>query len=271
MSHVHNSASEYGGYGWIPQHPDLNDFEFLPTVAAQSIPQQFQLDISGIPVLDQGQQGSCTGHGTSGIVMFDQKKQGLPIVVPAREFIYYNARVYEGSQDSDSGALVRDAVKVVAKLGVPSDSDFPYNDQVFNVKPPDQAYTDAIKQEATVYEAVRYPHLNQAVASGYPFVFGFTVYESFESGTVASNGVVPIPEKGESVLGGHCVWCYGYNSAYSNWSAPDGSIYPARSKKCRNSWNEGWGYRGDFYLPQWYFDNQQCSDYWVIRQLTAAA
>jgi hypothetical protein len=43
------------------------------------------------------------------------------------------------------------------------------------------------------------------LAEGYPFVLGFTVYESFESDTVAQTGIVPMPRSGEQVLGGHCV------------------------------------------------------------------
>ena len=251
------------GYGWLPQLPDHRDHEFLPSVPRHRLPDSLTLDVTKIPVLDQGQQGSCTGHGTAGVVMFDQQKQGEQVVVPSREFIYYNARVYEGTQDQDSGAQVRDAVKVVAKLGVPPDSDFPYNDQVFNVRPPAQAYADATRQEALVYEAVAYGHVDQALASGFPVVFGFTVYESFESPEVAATGVVPIPQPGEQMIGGHCVWCWGYNSSYSTMVAG----MPPRTKACRNSWSDGWGDGGNFYLPQAYFDAGLCSDFWTIRRI----
>lgn len=251
------------GYGWRPQRPDHRDHEFLPTVARQQLPPQVKLDVTRIPVLDQGQQGSCTGHGTAGVVMFDQQAQGESVVVPSREFIYYNARVYEGTQYFDSGAQVRDALKVVAQLGVPPDSDFPYNPSVFDVRPPAQAYADATKQEALVYEAVQYPHIDQALASGFPVVFGFTVYESFESPQVAQTGVVPVPRRGEQVIGGHCVFTYGNNSSYSNTI----DRMPPRTKPCRNSWGPEWGDRGDFYLPQWFFDTGQCADFWIIKRV----
>ena len=51
------------------------------------------------------------------------------------------------------------------------------------------------------------------LASGYPFVFGFTVYDSFESQQVAKTGVVPMPAAGESVLGGHAVMAVGYDDS----------------------------------------------------------
>ena len=252
--------------GWIPQPPDARDFEFLPAVAVHQKPVAQFLEISAIPVLQQGQQGSCTGNATAGIVMYDQQAQGEPIVLPSRSFIYWNARQAEGTTAYDSGAAVRDAVGGVAKYGVCPDSEFPYDDRVFNVAPSAQDYTDAVRQEALVYESVRYGHLDQAIASGFPFVFGFSVYESFESPEVASTGIVPIPEPGERVLGGHCVWCYGYNSSYTK----NADWLPPRTKACRNSWGDTWGNGGDFVLPQWFFDKGQATDYWVIRRIGPA-
>lgn len=252
-------------YGWIPSRPDHRDHEFLPTVARHTLNPTVLLDVSKIPVLNQGQQGSCTGHGTAGVVMFDQQKQSEPVDVPSRAMIYYDARLPEGSTNSDSGAQVRDAVGGVAKYGVCTDQEFPYNDRVFNIAPSAANYQEAKLQEALAYEAVAYPHLNAAIASGFPFVFGFTVYESFESSQVAETGIVPVPQPGESVMGGHCVWCHGYTtSEAADW-------VPAGSKVCRNSWGESWGHGGDFALPQWFFDNGQASDFWVIKRIGAGA
>jgi hypothetical protein len=195
--------------------------------------------------------------------MYDQVKQSEPVVVPSRAMVYYDARIPEGTTDQDSGATVRDSVAGIAKYGVCPDNEFPYSDQVFNVAPGSQAYADAKQQEALVYEAVYYPHLNQAIASGYPIAFGFTVYESFESASVASTGIVPIPGKGEQVIGRHCVALTGYNSSFTDTI---GKI-PPRTKRCRNSWGAGWGDNGDFYLPQWFFDTGQAADFWVIRRV----
>jgi C1A family cysteine protease len=268
MTAPHLLNQHYGG--WHPQRPDQRDHEFVPTIARQAAPTAFALDITNIPVLDQGQQGSCTGHGTAGVVMFDQKKQGEPIIVPSRAMLYYDARLPEGTTGQDAGAQVRDAVAGLAQYGACPDSEFPYSDDVFNVAPSQQDYADGTRQEAVVYEAIRYPHLNQALASGYPFVFGFTVYESFEGDQSLSTGVVPIPANDEQVLGGHCVWCWGYNARFSSaFTAPNGKRIPPRSKAIRNSWNATVGDGGDFYLPQWYFDTGQCSDFWTVRRVGA--
>jgi C1A family cysteine protease len=70
------------------------------------------------------------------------------------------------------------------------------------------------------------------LADGYPFVFGFTVYESFESNSVAKkSGIVPMPSSSEKVMGGHCVVAVGYDNA-------------TRTFIIRNSWGTGWGQKG---------------------------
>jgi C1A family cysteine protease len=87
-------------------------------------------------------------------------------------------------------------------------------------------------------------------------VFGFTVYESFESPAVADTGMVPMPERGEQVVGGHCVIAYGFDNA-------------TRRIRCRNSWGQGWGVGGDFFLPYSYFDAGLCSDFWTLNRIGA--
>ena len=136
------------------------------------------------PVYDQGQLGSCTGNAIAGAIQFDREKQSLkPDFVPSRLFIYYNERVIEGTVSQDSGAQIRDGIKSVAQQGVPAESDWPYDITKFAQKPPSKAYSDAALDKAVSYKRVvqTLAQLKSCLASGYPFVFGFTVYESFES------------------------------------------------------------------------------------------
>ena len=72
----------------------------------------------------------------------------------------------------------------------PPETDWAYDITKFSQKPPEQAYTDAKNYQAIVYQRVT-PTLGQlkgCLASGFPFIFGFTVYESFESQEVANSG-----------------------------------------------------------------------------------
>jgi len=90
------------------------------------------------------------------------------------------------------------------------------------------------------------------LADGFPFEFGFSVYESFESDQVARTGLVPMPKRGESLLGGHAVVGVGYDQATERLIV-------------RNSWGVGWGDKGYFYLPFAYASNRNLSDdFWKV-------
>lgn len=45
--------------------------------------------------------------------------------------------------------------------------------------------------------------MKHTLSLGFPFVFGFSVYESFEGEEVTKTGIVPIPKPDEHLLGGH--------------------------------------------------------------------
>ena len=125
------------------------------------------------------------------------------LVDVSRLFIYYNERVMENTVNSDSGAQIRDGMKVVAKLGAPPETDWPYDIEKFTVKPPAIAYTHAAKNQVLSYQRVNrsLAQMKGCLAAGFPFVFGFTVYDSFESATVAHTGHANMPQPGEAVAG----------------------------------------------------------------------
>ena len=116
-------------------------------------------------------------------------------------FIYYNERSIEGTTASDSGAQIRDGIKSVTQWGDCPETEWPYDSSQFAVQPPPQCYTDAAQHLALVYESVNQDldDLRGCLAAGFPFVFGFTVYASFESDYVARTGQVPMPHWFERV------------------------------------------------------------------------
>jgi C1A family cysteine protease len=254
-------ASPHGGYGWVRDLPDARDFLYAAPLIRfpQGLPPSIDLRSECPPVYDQGQLGSCTGNGIAGAVEFDQRKQGTKDFTPSRLFIYYNERVVEGTVNQDSGAQVRDGIKSVATLGAPPETDWPYDIQKFTQKPPANAYSDAKQDLVSTYSRVAQNNLTQmqgCLAEGYPFVFGFTVYESFESETVAENGIVPMPASGEKVVGGHCVVAVGYDDT-------------KRVFIIRNSWGTDWGIKGYCLMPYEYLISAQlASDFWTIRSVT---
>ena len=96
----------------------------------------------------------------------------------------------EGTVSEDSGAQIRDGIKSVAKIGAPTEADWPYDIKKFAERPPAKAYTDAKLDRAVQYQRVVHTlqQMQGCLASGFGFVFGFTVYESFESDALARPG-----------------------------------------------------------------------------------
>jgi C1A family cysteine protease len=253
-------ASKHGGYGWVHDLPDARDYMYAAPLIRfpQGLPPSIDLRSECPPVYNQGQLGSCTANGIGGAIEFDQRKQGTKTFVPSRLFIYYNERVIEGTVSTDSGAQVRDGIKSVATLGAPPEIDWPYNVAEFAQKPPAKAYTDAKTDVVSSYSRVaqNLAQMQGCLADGYPFVFGFTVYESFESQQVTDTGVVPMPAAGETVMGGHCVVAVGYDSAN-------------RVFIIRNSWGTTWGMKGYCTMPYEYLLTASlASDFWTLRSVT---
>lgn len=251
-------------YGWVRDLPDHRDYRYAaPPAVLSALPTKVDLRGQCPPVYDQGQIGSCTANAIAAAHEFDQSKQGQTTpFTPSRLFIYYDERAIEGTIDSDSGAQIRDGMKSLARQGVcredptwPYDGDpYPPNDRL-TVKPPAPAYAEASLHVAVEYQRIAQvlEQLQACLASGYPFVFGFTVYQSFESQDVAGTGTVPMPAPHEPTLGGHAVLAVGYDDSQQRFIV-------------RNSWGSGWGAAGYCTMPYAYVTNPHlASDFWTLR------
>jgi len=255
-------------YGWKPDLPDARDFMFVaPKPITDNLPPSTDLRPHCPAVYDQGQIGSCTANAIAGAFEFELLKQHLGDFMPSRLFIYYNERKIEGSTASDSGAQIRDGITTIHKQGVCSETEWPYDptpagpdgtwppNSPAREQPPAKLYTDALKNKAITYHRITQEEtiMKSCLAQGYPFVGGFTVYESFESAEVAKTGVVPMPMPNEKTVGGHAIMIVGYDDSKSAWLV-------------RNSWGTTWGIGGYFWMPYQYFtDRKLASDFWTLR------
>lgn len=251
-------------YGWRRDLPDKRDsmveYGVIKNVEIDKV-QNTGIDLRSNcpPVYNQGKLGSCTANGIAAVYQFDEMKQNKNIdFMPSRLFIYYNERKMEGTINSDSGASIRDGIKSINKVGVCSEDEWPYDIYEFKEQPSDECYKDATKNRSLKYQRVKQDEnqLKESLKAGYPVVFGFSVYESFESNTVKETGIIPIPEKDEKLMGGHCVVLVGYDDNNKKWIV-------------RNSWGEEWGDKGYCYFPYNYItDKDLASDFWQVSKIT---
>ncbi len=249
-------ARKINRYGWTPDIPDQRDFMYAaPAPIQRSLPALVDLTSKCPPVYDQGQLGSCTANAIAGAIEFDQRNEKKSEFIPSRLFIYYNERVIQGTVASDSGAQLRDGIKTISTQGACHECLWPYDPGQFAQHPPAVCYSEAEAHNDFIYLRVAQAmsSMRGCLASGYPFVFGFTVYESFESDAVAASGIVPMPQSDEAVIGGHAVAAVGYDDKAAQFIV-------------RNSWGRDWGQQGYFRIPYTYLTQSSlASDFWTIR------
>jgi hypothetical protein len=91
---------------------------------------------------------------------------------------------------------------------------------------------------------------------GYPFEFGFVVFNSFMYSTWRDT--MPMPKQGEQTLGGHAVTAIGYDNT-------------RRAFRIKNSWGADWKDKGHFWMPYDFITNPEyCSDFWMLTGITPA-
>jgi len=257
-------------YGWVPDRPDQRDYLYSAIRPVVRLPKKVDLREFCSVVENQEALGSCTANALAGNLEYLDRKgitfpfgdrdnydrrteRDLGYTDVSRLFIYYNERVLEGTVDYDSGATLRDGIKTLKKTGVCWETTWPYLIGKFSRKPSKQSYREAKKHRIESYHRIStLSEMLTCLAEGYPFVFGFTVYESFQSQRVAKTGAANMPGKKEKVLGGHAVLAVGYNQKQKRFLV-------------RNSWGAKWGKDGYFTMPYEYLETL-AADFWTIRK-----
>lgn len=240
---------------WKPSPFDKRDYKFSERFTLPpTLPDKADINSLIPEVWDQGDRGSCVFHGTGMNVLYVSREQKREID-PSRLFLYYITREFEGSLNEDSGAYVRDAFKMLNKVGVCKESTWPYSKDMF-MKPSDIAYKEATQTLGIQYHKLNntsISELQSCIALGKPFVMGFTVYKSFMGNW---KDTMPLPKKGEQMLGGHCVIAVAYDNS-------------KQAFRMKNSWSKDWKDNGYFWMPYSFITNpNECDDFWVLEKIS---
>ena len=200
------------------------------------------------PVADQGKLGACTAFAVGkGFREFQVNKLGERKAPLSAMFLYYESRARWGTVMSDSGSTISDSMAVLGQKGIAPEQSWPYDVLKFTVEPTKDAYEAA--KEYRFAETIRLTSLEDvkvALSKGEAVPFAFDVMESFR---VGSDGMMPIPKRGEKKRGGHAVMAVGYDNQ-------------KQLVTVRNSWGADWGDQGYFYMPYEVFESN-ARDIWT--------
>jgi len=245
--------------GWRRDSLDHRDRRLSLARAQAPLPSRVDLSPRFPAVHDQLNCNSCVGNAVADLSQFvTGKPQG-----PSRLMIYYGARKLEGDPAADNGCEIRNGIKSLSRWAACTEADWPYDVSRVSLSPNANAYNHAaaIGDYAKLYFRLdqTLDQLRSMLAEGSPFVFGFSVFESFESDAVAASGVMPMPVPNEGITGGHAVAAVGYDD-------------DQRMFIVRNSWGAGWGRSGYFLMPYAFIENPDyCDDFWVIKSIGRGA
>jgi C1A family cysteine protease len=238
--------------GWLPDIPDFRDYIY----SSRAVVVSEVIDLRSVcsTIEHQMSIGSCTAQAIVGMLECIENSKRKSYTDLSRLFVYYYEREIEGTIHYDSGAYLRDGIKVLKNKGVCDEVLWPYDINRYKECPPIECTMNAQRRKITQY--MRITNLNdklQCLAEGFPFVFGAALYSSFDTDITKKTGVIPMPQRSEEFLGGHAMCCVGADMIKRNFII-------------RNSWGKDWGDNGYCYMPFDYLNNDNLSnDFWTIR------
>jgi C1A family cysteine protease len=242
---------------------DSRDYIFEKTHLVMSInmPHEFDILEKCPPITRQGSQGSCLGHSASACRSILEDDNTLDL---SKAFLYIEARILEGNEKYDIGCTLKSVCKVLHKMGVPTEKEFPYNEEIYDKIPSQEIIESAKKYKIKKYNKITTIQGIKECLYQYKqaVLFGMHTYSNFYSDKTAKKGVVSLPSKHDSFRGEHSALIVGFKDA----TLFDKIIHMFDKRHtnqgyflCRNSYGNDWGLpaiKGYFLLPYEYIESE---------------
>lgn len=238
-----------------PDTVDFRDKMYVPTLV--EVPSIIPLETyrkyyrpGRVPILNQGQEGACTGFGLAAVGHFLlSRRQVVRDVTPVSPRMFYAmARRYdEWPGEEYSGSSARGAMKGWHKHGVCAETVWPYAVKDKESRLTNARAVDAAKRPLGAYFRVNHQDLvalHSALAEVGILYATASVHQGW--GQVGQDGVIPYPKP---AAGGHAFAIVGYDE---------------RGFWIQNSWGESWG-AGGFALVTYDDWLTNGTDVWVAR------
>jgi len=220
-----------------PDKRDKRLTRMSPALAAK-LPAKLDYTKKMSAVSDQGDEGTCVGFAcVDGMKEYQEKAEWAKDIQLSVRYVYSEAKKIDGFPDEE-GTDIRCALKILKNKGVPPDDCWPYKAHQ-NDKPCKKAAELAAPYKITKYVSLKTEkEMKESLNTNGPFIAGVEVY--YQAWTDAEdNGKVTMPDKDDSLEGGHAICIVGYDDKKK--------LY-----KFKNSWSKSWGDKGYGYLPYEY-------------------
>lgn len=223
--------------------PDFRDWHYQPALVelASSLSKPRNLKI-----LDQGEEGACTGFALAAVINILRRHSRRPGRVSERMLYEMAKRHDEWRGFRYEGSSCRGAIKGWYNMGVCSDKRWPY------VPGDPQFLTVAAAKEARKNTLGAYYRLGTRISDFHSALnevgviyCSAEVHDGWDE-VSKSTGIIPLHKQ---TVGGHAFAIIGYNKK-GFW--------------IQNSWGENWGKKG---TALWLYEDwqQNLSDAWVLR------
>jgi C1A family cysteine protease len=215
---------------------DDRDYLMRAYLPAVKLPKRVDYTQKMSPIRDQGEEGTCVGFAVaSGMKEYQEFLDYKKLVELSPRFVYSEAMKIDGVPGLE-GTTIRAGMKVLERIGVCQEKLWPYSPHQKD-KPKVGAKANARKFRILAYARIlNLNELRMALLSKGPVVLGIEVFKGMLK---TKTGMVPLPKKNETSLGGHAICAVGYDDE-------------KRLVKFKNSWSAKWGRQGFGYLPYAY-------------------
>lgn len=225
-------------FGCIKDKFDDRDYLMRAYLPVIKLPKKIDYTPKLSPVKDQGDEGTCVSFAcAAGMKEYQELLDYKKLVELSPRFVYSECKKIDG-MPQEEGTTIRAAMQTLESRGVCQEKFWPYAPHQKD-KPKEGAAVNAKKFCVMTY--ARMLNLNElrlSLASKGPCVIGVEVFEGMMK---TKTGIVPMPKKNETALGGHAICPVGYDDK-------------KKVVKFKNSWSDKWGQKGYGFLPYVYIE-----------------
>jgi C1A family cysteine protease len=225
-------------FGCIKDKFDDRDYLMRAYLPVIKLPKKIDYTPKLSPVRDQGDEGTCVGFACAvGMKEYQELLDYEKLLELSPRFVYSECKKIDG-MPKEEGTTIRAAMRALEGKGVCQEKFWPYQPHQKD-KPKEGAAANAKKFCVMTYARIlNLNELRLSLAAKGPCVIGVEVFEGMMK---TKTGLVPLPKKNETALGGHAVCAAGYDDK-------------KKMIKFKNSWSDKWGRKGYGFLHYAYIE-----------------